>query len=453
MEWIDMLISNGLLVTMNRNMEVLDRGSVAIRGDSIVGLGPAEEMERLYSARKTVDATGCAVLPGLINGHTHASMTLFRGLADDLPLMEWLQDYIFPVESHLRAEWVYWGALLASAEMLMGGTTTFCDMYLFEEEVAKASKDAGIRAVVGEVLYDFPSPNYGPPEEGLRYTEGLIQRWKGDDLVKVAVEPHATFTCSPDLLQRAREMANKYGVTLIIHVAETREEVERVKGLYGTTPIRHLERLGILDGPTIVDHAVWVEEEEMEILLERGVGVVHNPESNMKLASGVAPVPRMLRKGIKVALGTDGCASNNDLDLFREMDAAAKLHKVFSRDPTEMDAATVMRMATVMGAQVLGLGPKVGSLEPGKMADLFLLDLRKPHLTPMYNVFSHLVYAARASDVKTVLVGGRVVVEDRRLVTCSLDSILEKVGEIATEIWGLVSCRVGEAQGPRRCGR
>jgi 5-methylthioadenosine/S-adenosylhomocysteine deaminase len=441
MELIDVLISNGLVVTMNHDMEVLEGGSVAIRGDSILALGPAREMEGRYHASRVLDASGCAVLPGLINGHTHAPMTLFRGLADDLPLMDWLNGYIFPVEAHLRSEWVYWGALLASAEMLLGGTTTFCDMYLFEEEVAKAAKEAGIRALVGEVLYDFPSPNYGPPEEGFRYTEELIQRWKKDDLIKVAVEPHATFTCSPDLLRRAREMANAHGVPLVIHVAETRDEVERVRGLYGKTPVRHLEGLGVLDGRTIADHVVWVDEEEMEILLARDVGVVHNPESNMKLASGVAPVPLMLRKGIQVGLGTDGCASNNDLDLFREMDSAAKLHKVFGGDPTEMGAVAVLKMATSMGARVLGLGQEVGSLEPGKRADLILLDLHQPHLTPLYNVYSHLVYAAKASDVKTVLVAGRIVVEDGNLVTLSLDSILENVREIAKEIRTLVGSK------------
>jgi 5-methylthioadenosine/S-adenosylhomocysteine deaminase len=372
-------------------------------------------------------------------------MSLFRGLADDLPLMDWLNRYIFPVESHLKAEWVRWGALLACAEMLLGGTTTFCDMYLFEEEVARAARQAGIRAVVGEVLYDFPSPNYGPIEEGFRYTEGLISRWRGDPLVRIAVEPHAPFTCAPDLLRRARRLADLHGVPLMIHLSETRDEVRRVQEQFGATPVRHLRDLGLLDGPIVAHHVVWVDEEEMEILRDQGASVVHNPESNMKLASGVAPVPRMLALGIPVGIGTDGCASNNDMDLFREMDAAAKLHKLFAHDPTVMAAATVLRMATSMGAMALGLGQIIGSLEPGKLADVVLLDLGGPHLRPMYHVVSHLVYAARGSDVRTVVVHGRVVVEDRRLLTLSLTEILDAVREISREIRGVVASPIPKA--------
>ena len=441
MEPVDLLIRDGLVVTMNPAMEVLEGGSVAIRGDSILAVSTAGDLAQRYLPARVIDASGCAVIPGLVNGHTHASMTLFRGLADDLPLMDWLNHYIFPVESHLKGEWVRWGALLACAEMLLGGTTTFCDMYLFEEEVARAAKEAGIRAVVGEVLYDFPSPNYGPIEQGFRYTEELILRWKGDPLVQVAVEPHATFTCSPGLLRAARGMANEHGVPLITHLSETRDEVDRVRAQFGLTPVRHLERLGVLDGPTVADHVIWVDEEEMEILAARGVGVVHNPESNMKLASGVAPTSRMIRMGIQVGLGTDGSASNNDLDLFREMDSAAKLEKVFRGDPTLMSAPTVMRMATIMGARALGLGDLVGSLEPGKRADLILVDLNRPHLIPLYNILSHLVYAARGSDVRSVIVNGRIVVEEGILKTLPLGTILESMRGIAREVRALVKPR------------
>ena len=443
MENIDLLIRNGLVVTMDPDGRIVENGSVAISGDGIAAIGTTEELEERFSPKQTLDAKGCAVMPGLINAHTHASMTLFRGLADDLPLMDWLQGYIFPVEAHLTPEWVRTGAQLACAEMLLSGTTTFCDMYLFEEEVAKAASEAGIRALVGEVLYDFPSPNYGPLEEGFRYTEALIERWRSDPLVSIAVEPHATFTCAPELLKKARSVADKHGVPFIIHLSETKTEVDIVRKTHGATPVRYLNDLGVLDGPTVADHVVWPSGEEMEILRSKNVGVAHNPESNMKLASGVAPVPKMIGMGIPVGLGTDGCASNNDLDLFREMDTTAKLHKVFSGDPTVMDAETVLKTATVNGARALGMENEVGSLEAGKKADVVILDLSRPHLTPLYNVMSHLVYAAKGSDVRTVVVNGKVVVEDRALKTLDLDAILSSVRGIADEVRAIVKKNEG----------
>lgn len=441
MERVDLLVTEGLILTMNPAMEILKGAALAVRNGAIVELGPTERLRERYHPSQVLDARGCAVLPGLINAHTHASMTIFRGLADDLPLMDWLQHYIFPAEAHLRAEWVRWGALLACAEMLLSGTTTFCDMYLFEEEVARAAKQAGMRALVGEVLYDFPSPNYGPIEEGFRYTEELIQRWAGDPLVRIAVEPHAPFTCSPELLKKARQIANMHGAPLIIHLSETQHELERILELYGKSPVRHLQHLGVLDGPTVADHVVWVDDEEIRILGEHQVGAVHNPESNMKLASGVAPVGRMLSAGVAVGLGTDGAASNNDLDLFGEMDAAAKLHKVFARDPTTMDALTVLRMATCLGARALGMEAMVGSLEPGKRADMILVDLGSPHLTPLYDVVSHLVYAARGADVRTVIVEGRILVEDRQLLTLDMQEIFQMINEISREVRMVVNAR------------
>lgn len=438
LEPIDLMVENGLLLSMDPTMGILEEGAIGIRGGSILEIGPTHDLRRRYQPGRVLDASGCAVMPGLINGHTHAPMTIFRGLADDLPLMEWLEKYIFPVEAHLRAEWVRCGALLACAEMLLSGTTTFCDMYLFEEEVARASKEAGMRALVGEVLYDFPSPNYGPIEEGFRYTEELIQRWQGDPLVRIAVEPHAPFTCSPQLLREARKLADSYQVPLITHLSETRHELQLVQETYGLSPVRHLQSLGILDGPTIADHVVWVDEQEIQILKEHGVGVVHNPESNMKLASGVAPVEKMLKAGLAVGLGTDGAASNNDLDLFREMDSAAKLHKVFSGNPAAMEASTVLSMATCLGAKALGMDKLVGSLEPGKRADLILVDLGGAHLSPKHNLVSHLVYAARGSDVKAVVVEGRILVQGGKLLNLDLKDILEALGEISNEINKLV---------------
>jgi 5-methylthioadenosine/S-adenosylhomocysteine deaminase len=380
-------------------------------------------------ATKIIDAKGGLVLPGLVNGHTHAAMTLFRGLADDLPLMQWLENYIFPAERNMDAEFVYTGTLLALAEMILSGTTTFCDMYLFEEEVAKAAKKAGVRCLVGEVLYDFPSPNYGSVGNGLEYTESLIQKWRDDPIVSIAVEPHSLFTCSPELLMASNELALKHRVPLIIHVAETLNEVSEIKGKYGKTPIEHLDSLGLLGAHLIADHCVHLGPSDIKKMAEHGVKVVHNPESNMKLASGIAPVPELIKQGVTVGLGTDGCASNNNLDLFSEMDTAAKLHKVHAMDPTVVDAVTVLRMATIQGARALGLQDITGSLEIGKKADVIVIDTHKPHLTPMYNAVSHLVYAASGNDVTHSVINGKLVMEDRKLLTLDLDEIIARSRE------------------------
>jgi 5-methylthioadenosine/S-adenosylhomocysteine deaminase len=428
----DILIKNGTILTMDTQNAIIKDGVLGIKGDTISYIGGADGKE--FRARRIIDAKGGLILPGLVNGHTHAAMTLFRGLADDLPLMEWLNNYIFPAESRMDADFVYSGTLLACAEMIMSGTTTFCDMYLFEDEVARAAKEAGMRSLVGEVLYDFDSPNYGPIENGLKYTEDLINKWKGDPLVSIAVEPHSLFTCSPELLSSTNELALKYNVPLIIHVAETKSEVEEVKKRYGKGPVEHLKSLGLLGSHLIADHCVHLGKEDIKMFAENGVKAIHNPESNMKLASGIAPVPDMLKSNVTVGLGTDGCASNNNLDLFAEMDMAAKLHKISTMDTTVMDALTVMRMATIQGAKALGMGEIIGSLEKGKKADVIILDTKKPHLTPMYNPFSHLVYAARGNDVTHSIINGRLVMEDRKLLTIDLYEIMEKARQKSQDV-------------------
>jgi 5-methylthioadenosine/S-adenosylhomocysteine deaminase len=377
---------------------------------------------------------GGLIMPGLINAHTHAAMTCFRGLADDLPLSVWLNEHIFPAERNINGELVYKGTLLACAEMILGGITTFCDMYLFEDQVAKAAHEASMRALVGEVLYDFPSPNYGPPEQGLAFTRDLIQTWQVDPLISVAVEPHAVYTCSPDLLYACRDIAEDFRVPMIIHLSESQDEVNQVKERYGLSPVDHLEKLELLSPRLIADHCVVLTEEEMDILAERGVRVVHNNESNMKLANGVAPVAKLLERGVVVGLGTDGCASNNNLDMLAEMDSVAKLHKVYRMDPTIMDAKTVVRLATRGGARVLGLDEQIGSLEPGKKADLIGLDLDKPHLTPLYNIYSHVVYAASAADVTLNIINGRVVMRDGELLTLDVEKVMAEVRAIAKKI-------------------
>lgn len=437
MHHFDLLIKNGMILTMDALNSVLENGCIGIEGDSITYVG--QEANETINAANTIDAKGGLILPGLINGHTHAAMTLFRGLADDLPLMDWLNHYIFPVESRMDADFVHLGTRLACAEMIMSGTTTFCDMYLFEDETAKAGQSAGLRCLVGEVLYDFNSPNYGPVEQGLRYTESLINKWRDDPLVSIAVEPHALFTCSPDLLKASNDLALKYQVPLIIHLAETTTEVDEIQKKYRKRPVEHLRSLGILGPHLIADHCVHLDDHEIQVLAENRVSIIHNPESNMKLASGIAPIPKMLASGIHVGLGTDGCASNNNLDLLLEMDMAAKLHKVATMDPTVMDALTVLRMATIEGAKALGMDHDIGSLETGKKADIIIINTNKPHLTPIYNPYSHIVYAARGEDVSHVVINGNLVMEDRRILTMDLGDVLTRANNKSREILGWLS--------------
>jgi 5-methylthioadenosine/S-adenosylhomocysteine deaminase len=433
-ELVDLIVQRGIVLLMDEAFTMLDDGAVAVSGQYIVQVGRAADIMAKYRAKEILDADGGIILPGLINAHTHAAMTLFRGIADDLPLMEWLNDYIFPAETHLSGPVVYDGTSLACAEMIRSGTTCFCDMYLFEQEVARAARDAGVRAVVGEVLYDFPSPNYGQPQEGLRYSEQLIRDWKGHPIIHPAVEPHAVYTCSPAHLEQIMELALRYGVPYVIHLAESPGEIAQVREKFGKTPVRHMDELGLLNDLVVADHSVCLTPEEIEIYCRHRVKVAHCPESNMKLASGVAPVPQMLRAGVVVGLGTDGCASNNNLDLFQEMDTAAKLHKVHAMDPTVMNAPSVLIMATRGGAAALGMEKEIGSLEPGKRADLIVVDTRSPHLTPLYNPCSHLVYAARGADVRHTVINGRVVMRDRQLLTLDEKAVMARSREIAEKI-------------------
>jgi 5-methylthioadenosine/S-adenosylhomocysteine deaminase len=434
MKSIDILIKNGWVLTMNPNNALIEKGAVAVSGDRIVEVGPEGALTSHYQASKLIDARGGIIMPGLVNTHTHAAMTCFRGLADDLPLMTWLQEYIFPAEAKLTSEVVYRGTLLACAEMILSGTTTFCDMYLFEDAAAEAAQEAGIRAVVGEVLYDFPSPNYGPVEEGLKYTEALIDKWRDDPLITIAVEPHSPYLCSSDLLKKTKAIADRNAAPMVIHLSESEHEVTEVRAKCGRSPVEHLADIGFLSPNLIADHCVALTQGDISLLKAFDVKVAHNPESNMKLASGIAPVPELLKNGITVGIGTDGCASNNNLDLFQEMDTVAKLHKVNTLDPTVMDAQTVVRMATIDGARVLGLEDQIGSLERGKRADVIIIDMRQPHLIPMYNVYSHLVYAVSGHDVATTIVNGKVLMEDRVLTALDVDAVMEDVNGIAKDI-------------------
>ncbi len=434
MKSVDILIKNGSVLTMDPEDTLIENGAVAVSADRIVEVGTEDALTASFQAAKTIDAQGGIIMPGLVNTHTHAAMTCFRGLADDLPLMTWLNDYIFPAEAKLTFDIVYQGSRLACSEMILSGTTTFCDMYLFEEAVAQAAREAGMRAVVGEVLYDFPSPNYGPVEQGLKYTEALIEKWRDDPLITIAVEPHSPYLCSPDLLEKTKAIADRNAAPMVIHLSESEHEVAQVRAKYGKTPVEHLAEIGFLSPNLIADHCVALSDNDIRLLKDFDVKVAHNPESNMKLASGVAPIPKLLEHGITVGIGTDGCASNNNLDLFQEMDTVAKLHKVHTLDPTVMNARTVVRMATIDGARVLGIGDIIGSLEAGKKADIIIIDTRRPHLIPLYNIYSHLVYAVMGSDVVTAIVDGRVLMEDRVLTTLDIDEVMAAVNRIAESI-------------------
>jgi 5-methylthioadenosine/S-adenosylhomocysteine deaminase len=432
---VDILITGGTIVTLDEQDSKLNPGALAIDGDAIVAVGGKEEILSSFHGKERIDVPDSIIMPGLVNAHTHAAMTCFRGIADDMELMGWLNDYIFPAEArNVDPELAYWGSLLACAEMIKSGTTTFSDMYIFEEETARAAKQAGMRCLIGEVLFDFPSPNFKTPAEGLAYAEKLIQKWADDSLVNIMVEPHSLYTCSPDLLKASKTLADRYHVPLATHLLENKAEAKQLMEKFGKRATQFLRESGLLDERFIAFHCVAMDDDDIRIFAEHGCKAVHNPESNMKLASGVAPVSAMLKQGIPVGLGTDGCASNNNLDMFQEMDTAAKLGKAALLDPTVMSARTVLRMATCDGAKVLGLDALVGTLEAGKKADICIIDMYKPHLTPMYDEYSHLVYTVGGADVETVFINGKLVMKDRRLLTIDEDETMRRVRAIALRV-------------------
>jgi len=435
-ESVDLLVTGGTVVTMDAERWVIEEGAVAIRGERIVAVGPASELERKYRPRRLLRAEGRLILPGLVNTHTHAAMALYRGVADDVVLETWLRDYIFPLEAKLTtAEFVYWGTKLAAWEMILGGTTTFVDMYYFEDEVARAASEAGLRVVAGETILDFPSPDSPTPADGLRYTEEFIQRWRNHPLVTPAVAPHSAYTCSADTLQAATALAKRTGAPLLIHLAESKGEMETVKGRTGRTSARYLAELGVFDVPTLAAHCIYLDAADRTLLAEKHVGCAHNPSSNIKLASGIAPVLALRAAGVKVGLGTDGPAgSNNDFDMMEEMDLAAKLQKVFSGDPQALPAIDALAMATIEGAQAAGLGEEIGSLEPGKRADVILLRRDAPHAIPAFDVYSQIVYSLKASDVETSIINGRVVMEQRRVLTLDEREIRKHTARTAAAV-------------------
>ena len=415
----DLLVSGGTVVTMDGARTIYDDGAVAIRGDLIVAVGKRSEVEGKYQAQKTINARGKLILPGFINGHTHVPMTLFRGLHDDVTLDEWLRKYIFPAEAkNVNQEFVRWGTRLAAAEQIRAGVTTFADMYYFEDAIAEETKAAGMRGVLGETFIDFPAPDNRTEAETLAYTEKFLKKWQGDALIHPACAPHSIYTCSRKTLQNAAALARKYHSAILIHVAEMKKEWEDSEKQNGMSPVEYLNTIGLLGPDVVAAHCIYVDEKDFQMLSEKQVGCVHNPSSNMMLASGVSPVAKLRAAGVRVGLGTDGPAgSNNDLDLMEEIDLAAKLAKITQMDPRALNAQTVVEMGTIDGARALHMEKEIGSLENGKKADLILISLDEPNAVPMYNIYAQLAYALKASDVETVVIGGRLVMRDRKLLT------------------------------------
>ena len=437
MESIDYIISADYILPMDKGLAVVKDGAIAIKDTKILKVGTSQEIIGRYAPRLVIDGRHSVVFPGLINTHTHAAMVYFRGIADDQPLKEWLENHIWPAENRwISPEFVSDAVELACLEMLKGGITTYNDMYFYEDAAAEASKRIGMRAVLGAGILDFPTKSARTLDEYFHNAESFIKNCKGDSLITPCIAPHALYTCGTETLKRAKRVADTHDIPIHIHLSETKLEMEEIRNRHGMMPVEYLESLGFLDERVLAAHCVWLTDHEIEILARRGVGVSHCIESNLKLASGIAPVVKMLKSGVKVTFGTDGAASNNDLNILSEMSTAAKLHKAVSGDPTALNAKTALLMATRWGAEVLGLGKFTGSIEEGKAADLVMADIDKPHLVPMYNIYSHIVYSMRPSDVEMVMVDGKIVVNDGKLTTSDESKILYNAKKWCEKISG-----------------
>jgi len=416
---------------MDEKLTFYEKADLAIKEEKIVDLSPQTK----FQAPKIIEAQGKLVMPGLINTHTHAAMVMMRGLADDMPLDLWWKNFIFPIEKKLLSpEFVKIGVALAAIEMIRSGTTSFSDMYFFEDATAEICKQIGIRAFLGEGVLDFPSPDAENAEKTFKIIQALYEKWGRDPIIHLEVAPHAPYSCGPENLLKARKLAEKLDLPLHIHVAETATEVAEIKLKYGASPVEHLEKIGFLCERVKAVHCVHLNHRDIEILKRRGVKVAHCPESNMKLASGQAPVVELLDEGVVVGLGTDGAASNNNLNLFEEMDAAAKFHKAICSDPTVMDAKAVLKMATSEAAKVVFKEKEIGSLEVGKTADLIILNLNLPHLVPLYNIYSHLVYSAGGAEVETVIINGKLIMEEKNILTIDEAEVMDQARFLAKKI-------------------
>ena len=438
MQNVDYIIKADYLLTMEGDLSVIKDGAVAVTGSDITDTGTFYEISGKYSSGKVLDGKNRAVFPGLINTHTHAAMVYFRGLADDLPLMDWLQNHIWPAEGKwMNEEFVGDAVELACLEMLKAGVTTYTDMYFFQYVAGKKLEKVGMRGVLGAGVIDFPFTGYAAAvEDYFTKAERHIDNWKGNELVYPCVAPHATYTCGPDNYRRANELAGKYNVPIHTHLAETQFEVAECRRRYGKTPVEYLDGIGLLSERLSAAHCVWLTDNEIELLAKRKVGVAHCIESNLKLASGFSPVAEMLKAGIKIGLGTDGAASNNDLSILGEMSTAAKVHKAVTGDPTVLDSKTALLMATRNGAEILGLGDKTGSLKTGKRADLVIANLVQPHLAPLYDIYSHITYCLRPSDIETVMVNGKILIDNGKPTTLDEPEIMLKARNWQEKIKG-----------------
>ena len=433
---VSTIVAGGTVVTIDAARSVYSPGAVAIDGTTIVAVGPAADIAARFKAADHINAVGSIVIPGLVNTHGHAPMVLYRGLADDLRLQEWLEKYIFPAEAKtVGREMVRAGTRLAALEMIQSGTTTYADMYYFEEEIARVTTSAGMRGVLGQTIIQFPVADAKTPQEGLARNEAFIKEFATDELIVPAVAPHSPYTLDAKDLLASRALAARYGVPVLIHVAETEAELRNSEKAHaGMSPVAYLQSIGFWGPRTVVKHGVWVNAADIKLLRSHEVAVSHNPESNMKLASGIAPVPEYLAAGVTVGLGTDGAASNNDLDMFEAMRFAALLHKVKTGDPQVVPATTALEMATIQGARALGLANQIGSLEAGKRGDLVVVSTATARMTPIYDPVSHLVYAARGEDVRTVLVNGRVLMRDRKMLTLDEPAVLAEARKFADAV-------------------
>jgi 5-methylthioadenosine/S-adenosylhomocysteine deaminase len=436
----DLLLVNALVLAMDEEMHQYEPGAVAIRGDSILAVGPEVDLRKAYTAKQGIDCGGKVLMPGLVNAHTHVPMTLLRGLADDLRLDVWLMGYMMPVEREfVSPDFVRLGTQLACAELIRSGVTCFADMYYFEEDVAKATAEAGLRAVCSQTVLKFPTPDAASYEDSLAAARLFIQRWKGHALITPSVAPHAPYTCTPEILRATAQLAVEFDVPLHIHIAETALEVENMRRENGMPVVPYVKKQGLLDAKVLAAHCVHIDEGEMRTLMHAEAGVAHNPSSNLKLASGFAPVQKMLEVGLNVGIGTDGAASNNDLDMFEEIRLAAFIAKAVSNDPTVVPAATALSMATRLGAKALHLGSVTGTLEPGKRADLILVDISPLHNSPRFrrdsvNPYAQLVYSGKATDVTDVMVNGKWLMQARKLLTFNETELVNAANEYARKI-------------------
>jgi 5-methylthioadenosine/S-adenosylhomocysteine deaminase len=434
----DLLVTGATIVSMNADRHVIENGFLAVRGGEIVAIGQdiTQHYPKGVTATTRIDASGKLMIPGLINGHTHIAMTLMRGLKDDVVLDDWLRKFIFPAEArNVTEDFVRWGTRLGLAEMIRSGTTTFADMYYFEDAVAEETKAAGLRGVLGETWIDFPAPDNKNEAEMAAYTEKFIQKWHGDPLIRAGVAPHSIYTCSEKTLRDAAALARKNHAPILIHVAEMRKEFVDSLEKNGATPVQYLERIEVLGPDVLAAHCIWTDNTDMKILADRQVGCVHNPSSNMMLASGVAPVVDQRAAGMRVGLGTDGPAgSNNDLNMMEEMDLAAKLQKTYRVDPRALGAKGALEMATIEGARALHMEKEIGSLEVGKNADFVLLSLNAPNAVPMYDVYSQIVYALKGSDVETVVVEGKTLFKDGKVLTVDEPRAIVKAREYGKKV-------------------